>query len=119
MDEETRARGMEPKGRRAALALLAAPLAEIRRKRGEGRATPEALLAELREFDPNGYRDYVLFTMLALDTLASPQGNAGPRPTPPPRHRPQRPARFAAVRGGRLLGGERPRRYTGYGDVSR
>ena len=45
----------------ATLRLVAAPLMELRRRRGEPAITAEAALDELRKYSPEKWRDYVLF----------------------------------------------------------
>ena len=79
----------------AALRVLTAPLAEVRRGRGERAAKPETLLEALRTWSPEHWRDYVLFSLLAADRMVHP---ARVPPTRPPK--PTRKARRRVSRRG-------------------
>ncbi len=56
----------------ATLRLVAAPLMELRRRRGEPAITAEAALDELRKYSPEKWRDYVLFGRMALERIVHP-----------------------------------------------
>ena len=56
----------------ATLRLIAAPLMELRRRRGAAATSPENALEELRQWSPNHWRDYVLFSRMALEKIVHP-----------------------------------------------
>lgn len=52
--------------------MLTAPMAELRRARREPKGTPDAMLEALRTYQPQAFRDYITFTLLAAEKVVRP-----------------------------------------------